>query len=171
MTPEGATAPVGVLFVCTGNICRSPTAEGVFRAAVAAAGLARRIVAASAGTHGYHVGEAPDPRSIATARRHGIDLAPLRARQVEVADFSGFRYVLAADRGHLDRLRRLAPRGATARIDLIMTFAPGQGDELLDPYYGNQDGFEVVLRQCRAAAAGLLDHIQRYDFAGAGHKG
>lgn len=163
---------VGVLFVCTGNICRSPTAEGAFRAAVAAAGLSHRILAASAGTHGYHVGEPPDPRSVATARAFGVDLSGQRARQVEPSDFSGFRYVLAADRGHLDWLRRMAPADATARIELMMAFAgEGLGDEVADPYYGGQGGFETVWTQVRAAAAGLLVHIQRYDLGGGGDKG
>ncbi len=163
---------IGVLFVCTGNICRSPTAEGAFRAAVAAAGLAHRIVAASAGTHGYHVGEPPDPRSIATARRFGVDLSAQRARQVQPSDFSGFRYVLAADRGHLALLRRMAPAEATARIELMMAFAADGGpDEVADPYYGGQGGFDAVWRQCQGAAAGLLSHIQRYDFGPPGHKG
>ncbi len=132
------TAPViGVLFVCTGNICRSPTAEGAFRAAVAAAGLSHRIRAASAGTHGYHVGEPPDPRSLATAQRFGVDLGAQRARQVETEDFTGFRYVLAADHGHLAWLRRRAPAGATARIELMTAFAAeGRGAEVGDPYYG-----------------------------------
>lgn len=156
--------PVGVMFVCTGNICRSPTAEGAFRAAVAAAGLSHRIVAASAGTHGYHVGEAPDPRSIATAKRFGVDLSRQRARQVTPADFSAFRYVLAADRGHLRQLRRMAPPGATAHVGLMTDFATvGRGAEVADPYYGGQDGFDTVWTQLQAAAAGLLLHIQRHD--------
>lgn len=164
--------PIGVLFVCTGNICRSPTAEGAFRAAVAAAGLSDRIVAASAGTHGYHVGEPPDPRSIATARRFGIDLGGQRARQVEIADFSGFRYVLAADRGHLAWLRRRAPAGATACIELITAFAAeGRGADVADPYYGGQEGFDTVWRQVQAAATGLLLHIQRNDLGGGADKG
>jgi protein-tyrosine phosphatase len=166
-------APViGVLFVCTGNICRSPTAEGAFRAAVAAAGLSDRILAASAGTHGYHVGEPPDPRSIATARRFGIDLGAQRARQVGAGDFTGFRYVLAADRGHLAWLRRHAPAGATARIELMTAFAAeGRDEEVGDPYYGGQDGFDRVWRQVQAAAAGLLLHIQRHDLGDARDKG
>lgn len=163
---------IGVLFVCTGNICRSPTAEGAFRSAVAAAGLSHRIVAASAGTHGYHVGEPPDPRSVATARRSGVDLSGLRARQVVAADFSGFRYVLAADRGHLALLRRMAPADTTARIELMMAFAAEErADEVADPYYGGQGGFDAVWRQAQAAAAGLLSHIRRYDFGGPWDKG
>lgn len=167
------TAPViGVLFVCTGNICRSPTAEGAFRAAVAAAGLSHRIRAASAGTHGYHVGEPPDPRSLATARRFGVDLGAQRARQVEIEDFTGFRYLLAADHGHLAWLRRRAPAGATARIELMTAFAAeGRGAEVGDPYYGGQDGFDRVWHQVQAAAAGLLLHIQRYDLGGTRDKG
>lgn len=164
--------PIGVLFVCTGNICRSPTAEGAFRAVVAAAGLSDRVIAASAGTHGYHVGEPPDPRSIATARRFGVDLAGQRARQVETADFLEFRYVLAADRGHLAWLRRRAPAGSTACIELITAFvAEGRGADVSDPYYGGQAGFDTVWRQVQAAATGLLLHIQRHDLGEAADKG
>src|SRR5690606_21957555 len=98
-----------VLFVCTGNICRSPTAEGVFRHLLREAGMDGRIGADSAGTHGYHVGEAPDRRTVACARRRGIDLSGLRARRVRAGDFEDFDLILAMDRGHLARLRELAP--------------------------------------------------------------
>ena len=152
---------VEVLFVCTGNICRSPTAEGVFRHLVRAAGLAERIAADSAGTHGYHTGEPPDERAARTAARRGIDLSDIRARPVARDDFRRFDLVLAMDRGHLALLGRLAPGAGDDRLRLFMEFAAGY--DLLDvpdPYYGGAEGFERVLDMIEAGAAGLLDHIR-----------
>lgn len=152
---------IKVLFVCTGNICRSPTAEGVFRALVAAEGLAEHIHTDSAGTHGYHVGEAPDGRSAAAARRRGIELSDLRARKVRPADFSDFDLVLAMDRGHADILRRQCPPQWAERVRLFLDFAPQLGiQDVPDPYYGGGDGFERVLDMTEAACAGLLEHIR-----------
>ena len=152
---------VKVLFVCTGNICRSPTAEGVFRAVVARAGLDRRIAADSAGTHGYHVGDPPDARSCAAARGRGIELDALRARQVTAADFTEFDLVLAMDRGHHAQLARLCPPGRHDRLHLFMDFAPGLGiRDVPDPYYGAGDGFERVLDMIEAGCDGLLAHIR-----------
>ena len=152
---------VKVLFVCTGNICRSPTAEGVFRALVAREGLDGRIAVDSAGTHGYHVGEPPDSRSTAAARRRGIDLDALRARQVAAADFAAFDLVLAMDRGHHAELARRCPPGHRDRLHLFMDFAPGLGiRDVPDPYYGAGDGFERVLDMIEAGCDGLLAHIR-----------
>lgn len=153
---------IKVLFVCTGNICRSPTAEGVFRALVAAEGLANRIVADSAGTHGYHVGEAPDGRSTEAALRRGIDLSDLRARKVRPTDYSDFDLVLAMDRGHADILRRQCPPEQAERVRLFLDFAPDLGiQDVPDPYYGGGDSFERVLDMVEAGARGLLEHIRR----------
>lgn len=153
---------IGVLFVCTGNICRSPTAEGQFRAAVRAAGLDGRFTIDSAATHDYHIGKGPDARTVQAARRRGLDLAPLRARQVGVEDFAAFDYVVAMDRGHLEILTALAPPGAGHRISLFLDHAPSCGlRDVPDPYYGGPDGFETVLDLVETGCAGLLAHIRR----------
>lgn len=154
---------VKVLFVCTGNICRSPSAEGVFRAQVEQAGLGSQIEADSAGTGGWHVGEAPDARSQKAAQRRGIDLSGLRGRRVELADFSLFDYILAMDRGHAEALTRMAPSGAEQRIHLFLSFAPTditRGTlDVPDPYYGGENGFEHVLDLIEAGCRGLLERI------------
>src|SRR5947209_5968529 len=130
-----------ILFVCTGNICRSPTAEGVFRHLAAAAGLSDRVQVDSAGTHGYHVGEAPDARSCAAAAARGVDLSQLRARRVHLDDFETFDMILAMDREHLSRLEALRPNGARAEVELFLDFHPKhKGADVPDPYYGAQDG-------------------------------
>lgn len=153
---------VKVLFVCTGNICRSPTAEGVFRALVRQAGLEHRITADSAGTHSYHVGEPPDQRSQRAARSRGVDLSGLRARPVTRGDFAAFDCILAMDRGHLAELRRLMPHNSTATVALFLDYAPGHaGRDVPDPYYGGAEGFTEVLDLCEAGAAGLLAAIRR----------
>lgn len=153
---------IKVLFVCTGNICRSPTAEGVFRALVTAEGLAGHVATDSAGTHAYHVGEPPDGRSTAAALRRGIDLSDLRARKVRASDYAEFDLVLAMDRGHADILRRQCPADLADRVKLFLDFAPDLGiQDVPDPYYGGGDGFERVLDMIEAGSAGLLAHIRR----------
>lgn len=149
-----------VLMVCMGNICRSPTAEAVLRAQAALRGLARRVEVDSAGTHGWHAGEPPDPRAQAHGARRGYDLAPLRARRVQAADFERFDLILAMDRGNLAQLLELRPPGAGARVELLMRFARRHAvDEVPDPYYGAADGFERVLDLVEDACEGLLDHL------------
>lgn len=149
-----------VLFVCTGNICRSPTAEGVFRDLAAKRGVLERLRIDSAGTHDYHVGEPPDPRSVEHARRRGYDLTPLRARQVRAADFTEFGWILAMDRGHLRLLEAARPRAALARVELFLDHSKGwKGEDVPDPYYGGVRGFEVVLDQVEEACEGLLDAV------------
>lgn len=151
-----------VLFVCMGNICRSPTAEGVFRRKVSEAGLVERIHIDSAGTHAYHIGNPPDPRTMHAALRRGYDLSSLRARKVGAQDFSRFDYVLAMDEDNLAILERLMPSGGSARVGLFMEFAPGYGvREVPDPYYGGVSGFEQVLDMVEMAAEGLLETIRR----------
>ncbi|HLO77774.1 MAG TPA: low molecular weight protein-tyrosine-phosphatase [Magnetospirillum sp.] len=153
---------IKVLFVCTGNICRSPTAEGVFRALVAAEGLSDRIATDSAGTHGYHVGEAPDRRSAAAALRRGVDLSDLRARKVKTGDFDEFDLVLAMDGSHDEILRQMCPPARAARVRLFLDFAPQLNiRDVPDPYYGGGDGFERVLDMVEAGARGLLAHIRQ----------
>ena len=155
-------AVIRVLFVCTGNICRSPTAEGVFRAVVERAGLADRIVVDSAGTHGYHVGEPPDARATAHAKRRGYDLSSLRARRVKPDDFERFDLILACDRGHHGILRRLADKAARERLAMFLDYAPGLGfDEIPDPYYGDPQDFEHVLDIVERASEGLLAALRQ----------
>lgn len=149
-----------VLFVCMGNICRSPSAEGVLRAQAAAAGVALEVD--SAGTHGYHVGDAPDARSVAHAKRRGIDLAPLRARRLEAADFERFDWVLCMDDDNLARAATLCPEALRERLQLFLPFALGaQAPRAVpDPYYGGADGFERVLDLCEAGCAALIRRWQ-----------
>ena len=154
--------PVKVLFVCTGNICRSPTAEGVFKSVVEKAGLADRINSDSAGTGDYHIGEAPDPRAQSAALGRGYDLSPLCARQVSSSDFREFDYVLAMDETNLRQLRRLCPPEHAGKIELFMAFAgEGRACEVPDPYYGGTRGFERVLDMVEEAARGLLEHLRQ----------
>jgi len=153
---------INVLFVCTGNICRSPTAEGVFRALVEAEGLSGHIATDSAGTSSFHVGEAPDRRSAAAARKRGVELCDLRARKVKGGDFDEFDLVLAMDRSHLQALRQMCPKGREDRVRLFLDFAPELGiTDVPDPYYGAGDGFERVLDMVEAGSRGLLAHIRQ----------
>lgn len=159
---------IKVLFVCMGNICRSPTAEGVFRRQVAAAGLLDRIVIDSAGTHDYHIGKPPDRRSQQAALRRNYDLSGLRGRQVGPGDFHEFDYILAMDRDNLANLQRICPAQHLHKLNLFMEFSRKFGQrEVPDPYYGGEQGFENVLDMIEDAASGLLDAIQARK-AGAG---
>lgn len=150
-----------VLFVCTGNICRSPTADGVMRALVAAAGLQADIEVDSAGTQGYHVGEAPDHRSQQHAARRGYDLSDLIARAIAPDDFQHFDLILAMDRSHLALLERQCPPEHKHKVHLLLEYASrARTMEVSDPYYGGDAGFELVLDQVEDGCAGLLEHIQ-----------
>ncbi|MCH8553307.1 MAG: low molecular weight phosphotyrosine protein phosphatase [Natronospirillum sp.] len=158
--------PVRVLFVCLGNICRSPTAEGVFRHQVAEAGLADRIETDSAGTAAYHIGKSPDPRSQEEAARRGIRIDDLRARRVSEEDFIEFDYVLAMDAQNLRDLEALYEQGGRQGRppELFLRYAPeGLRNEVPDPYYGGPEGFRHVFDLCRDAANGLLAHIQQQE--------
>ncbi len=159
--------PVRVLFVCLGNICRSPTAHGVFRELVQRAGLADRIEIDSAGTIGFHEGRPPDARAQAAAQRRGVDLSDLRARQVAPEDFVLFDYLLAMDDENRRALMSQASPEGRDRIRLFLDFArdPIDALEVPDPYYGGGDGFERVLDLCEAGARGLLEHLRGTDFA------
>ncbi len=151
-----------VLFVCMGNICRSPTAEAVFRHYVGEAGLDGQIQIDSAGTHDYHIGEPPDPRTQQAAMQRGYDMSALRGRQVEAADFKRFDYVLAMDNANLAILRRLRPNDARSHLGLFLEFAARHEQrEVPDPYYGGEEGFERVLDMVEDAAQGLLEQIRQ----------
>ena len=159
---------VEVLFVCMGNICRSPTAEGVFRHMVAAAGLSRIINVDSAGTHGYHAGDPPDARACAVAARRGYDLNRLRARQVTQQDFERFDYVLAMDRANLACLELIRPPVYQGEVALLLQYAPQPSRlEVPDPYYGGARGFELVLDLVESASQGLLASIRERHLGGA----
>jgi protein-tyrosine phosphatase len=150
-----------ILFVCLGNICRSPTAEVVFREIVAREAPDLPVEIASAGTAGYHVGSPPDSRTRQAALRRGYDMAALRARMVEPQDFTRFDLILAMDRQNLETLQRRAPPAARERIRLFLEFAPDSDiTEVPDPYYGGPNGFEEVLDLIEAAAGGLLQHVR-----------
>jgi protein-tyrosine phosphatase len=164
MTPASPDArPTRVLFVCLGNICRSPLAEGVFLHLVREAGLEYRFQVDSAGTGDWHVGERPDRRAVAVARRHGVEL-PSRARQVTPTDLDAFDHVLAMDRDNLRDLRRLARTGARADIRLLRTHDPARadsadGDDVPDPYYGGPSGFDLVYEMVHRSCAALLAEL------------
>lgn len=149
-----------MLFVCMGNICRSPTAEGAFRKQVEQAGLAAAFEIDSAGTLGYHAGEAPDRRSQQAARARDMDLSELRARRVVASDFERFDVILAMDRANLTDLERACPEAHRHKLRLFLSCAPHlDEDEVPDPYYGGPEGFERVLDLVEAAAAGLLTEL------------
>ncbi len=152
---------VRILFVCMGNICRSPTADGIMRQLVADAGLAHRVEVDSAGTHNYHPDSPPDARSQAAALRRGYDLSPLRARQVKDADFARFDLLLAMDADNLENLKRRCPREHAGKLRLMMEYATRfDVREVPDPYYEGEDGFEAVLDYLEDACAGLLAEVK-----------
>ena len=154
---------VKVLFVCLGNICRSPSAEGVFRKLVIDENLSENILTDSAGTGAWHIGHAPDSRAIYTALQRGIDLSDLRARQVSAVDFSTFDYIIAMDEQNYADLERLSGESSQDKISLFMDYAENFTDtEVPDPYYGGDNGFEVVLDMIEDAAQGLLKTIQAH---------
>jgi len=146
-----------VLFVCMGNICRSPTAEGVFRHYVTGAGLADQIEADSAGTHAYHVGEPADRRATAAAERRGVSLAGIRARRVSADDFERFDYIIAMDQDNQMHLLDQAPDEHRSKVQLFLSFSSEDESEVPDPYYGGSAGFERVLDLVESASRGLLE--------------
>jgi low molecular weight protein-tyrosine phosphatase len=149
-----------VLFVCLGNICRSPTVEIVFKSVLEDQGLHQHVFVDSAGTGSWHVGAPPDPRAIQAARRRGYDLTALRARQVEASDFERFGWILAMDNANLRELKSLRPADYSGHLGLFLEFAPELGlREVPDPYFGGRDGFDHVLDIAEKASAALLTHI------------
>lgn len=157
---------IKILFVCMGNICRSPTAEGVFRHQVSEAGQADTIIIDSAGTHAYHIGSSPDTRAQQAALQRGYDLGSLRGRQVGAKDFHEFDYILAMDRENLANLLLICPPQEQHKLKLFMEFSRGFVErEVPDPYYGGSQGFENVLNMVEDAASGLLEEILARDIA------
>ncbi len=149
-----------ILFVCTGNICRSPMAESVARTLAEKQGLARRFEFDSAGTQGYHAGAPPDPRAVAAAARRGYDLNRLRARQVAKQDFFYFDHVLAMDSEHLKILQRLCPPEHAQKLGLFLSYVDSPHEnEVPDPYYGGPEGFEMVLTLVEQAATQMIRRL------------
>ncbi len=161
VTDQAPPRKLRVLFVCMGNICRSPTAEGVLRRKLELAALAGQVEVDSAGTHGYHVGDPPDPRSQAHAKRRGYDLSQQRARRVRGRDFADFDYVLAMDEDNLAALVALHQEHGGSTPSLLMSLAPGQRREVPDPYHGQGDGFETVLDAVEAGCDALIEDLRR----------
>jgi len=156
---------IRVLFVCLGNICRSPTAEGVFRKLVREASLEGHIEVDSAGTHAYHIGEPPDERAQLACARRNIDISQLSGRQAVALDMETFDYVLAMDRDNLEHLLSICPPKLESRIHLFMEFAPNRKEqEVPDPYFGGAGGFDRVLDMVEEAARGLLHEIRAVHF-------
>ncbi len=154
--------PVRVLFVCMGNICRSPTAHGVFQSLVDDNGLGQSIQVESAGTHSYHIGNPPDPRSQATARQRGVDLSTQRARRFVSSDFRDYDYLLAMDSNNLADMLAIKPDDGNASAELMLVYSERFSErEIPDPYFGN-DGFELVFDMIDDAARGLLRHIREH---------
>ena len=150
--------PVSILFVCLGNICRSPLAEGAFRAEAERLGL--EVEADSAGTGGWHEGEPPDRRAIAAARRGGVDISHLRARKVARVDFDRFDHIIALDEENLADLEKLRPAGSRARLSLLLDHVPGrEGEAVADPYYGGESHFDATWRDVSEAARALAQSL------------
>ncbi|MBL1147177.1 MAG: low molecular weight phosphotyrosine protein phosphatase [Pseudomonadota bacterium] len=149
-----------VLFVCTGNICRSPTAEGVFRELARRAGITEKLQIDSAGTHGYHEGEPPDSRSIITAKQNGIDLSGQTARRLRLDDFTEFDLILAMSQSHYDFMDRIRPEGSKAELALFLNFLPGfEHQDVPDPWFGHEDGFQHVFDLVHSGCEVLLEHV------------
>ena len=155
-----ASSEIAVLFVCLGNICRSPTAHGVFEKRVAEQGLASQIRIDSAGTGDWHLGKQPDPRTLLAGQQRGYDFSHLRARQVTAVDFNQFDYILAMDGKNLANLQQLQPGHFGGTLSLFLPFGRGTVDEVPDPYAGGADGFERVLDMVELAVEGLLAHLR-----------
>jgi len=152
---------INILFVCMGNICRSPSAEGFFASALQKSNYKEQISIDSAGTHGYHVGHAPDSRAVATAANFEVDISALRARKVCVADFDNYDLIIAMDRNNFEDLQRIRPKGSKATLKMMMQYHPeAHPDEVPDPYYGEIDGFTYMCKLLQSATQGLLMDVE-----------
>jgi len=165
MTPSVANdaekAQISVLFVCLGNICRSPLAEGILRQGLSEAGLSELVTVDSAGTGNWHQGDGPDPRSVETALRHGIDISGQRARQVTPDDFDRFDIIFAMDRSNEATLRARAPSSRHDKIKLFLEHTLGSRVDVPDPYYGGGDGFEDVYQLLREGCSELVSKLEK----------
>ncbi|MCG8491402.1 MAG: low molecular weight phosphotyrosine protein phosphatase [Sneathiellales bacterium] len=155
-----------VLFVCLGNICRSPSAEAIFRAEVLNAGLEEKIGTDSAGTGAWHIGNPPDGRAQQAALSRGIDMSDLRARQAEKADFDRFDYIVAMDRSNYENLKRMSSRESRAKLVMMLDFSNETEEEVPDPYYGDMSDYNYVFDLLQPAAKALLDHMCKNDLNG-----
>lgn len=152
---------INILFVCMGNICRSPSAEGFFATALEQSPYRKLVSIDSAGTHSYHIGHSPDPRAVETAARFGVDIEHLRARKVRSADFHDYDLIIAMDRSNLEDLQHQQPSGSKAHVTMMMRYHPEQDpDEVPDPYYGGIDGFTYMCKLLESATAGLLNDVE-----------
>jgi len=152
-----------ILFVCMGNICRSPSAEGFFARALEQSVHKDLVSIDSAGTHSYHIGHAPDPRAVDTALNFGVAIAHIRARKVKPSDFHQYDLIIAMDRSNLEDLQFIQPSGSTASLKMMMTYHPeGRPVEVPDPYYGGMDGFTHMCELLELATAGLLKDVEAH---------
>ncbi len=152
---------INILFVCMGNICRSPSAEGFFAAALQKSRFRAQVSIDSAGTHGYHIGQAPDARAVATALNFGVDISQLRARKVGVTDFHHYDLIIAMDNNNYQDLQRIRPAGCRANLQMMMQYHPdARPAEVPDPYYGGMDGFTYMCELLEAATLGLLENVE-----------
>lgn len=152
---------INILFVCMGNICRSPSAEGFFASALEGSSYKDQVSIDSAGTHGYHVGHSPDPRAIATAQDFDVDIGHLRARRVSVSDFDDYDLIIAMDRSNFEDLKAIQPRDSKASLRMMMAFHPqAQPEDVPDPYYGGMDGFTYMCELLDAATRELLKDVE-----------
>jgi len=152
---------INILFVCMGNICRSPSAEGFFTHALKRSGIEQEVSIDSAGTHNYHVGQAPDPRAIHATAKFGVNIGHLRARSVSLSDFHHYDMIIAMDRNNFTDLKDIQPPGSKAHLSKMMDYHPdGLPADVPDPYYGGTEGFASMCELLEAAAEGLLRHVQ-----------
>ena len=152
---------INILFVCMGNICRSPSAEGFFASALEGSSYKDQVSIDSAGTHGYHVGHSPDPRAIATAQDFDVDIGHLRARRVSVSDFDDYDLIIAMDRSNFEDLKAIQPRDSKASLRMMMAFHPqAQPEDVPDPYYGGMDGFTYMCELLDVATRELLKDVE-----------
>ena len=152
---------INILFVCMGNICRSPSAEGFFKQALQASNYKEQVSTDSAGTHSYHVGHTPDSRAIATALEFGVDISRLRARKVSVSDFEDYDLIIAMDRNNFEELLHIQPADSKASLEMMMHYHPQRHpEEVPDPYYGGMDGFVHMCKLLDSATRGLLEDIE-----------